>query len=264
MAIAAEPSEGSVDADAPEYSIEELAELTGVPTRTIRYYQSKGTLVAPERRGRVAVYTGTHVERLRVIAELQSRGLRLDAIRDVLALASDGETTLQDWLGVGERLQSSWTDDRPAVLTHAELEERIGPGRPAFITDALRFGLIRREGNALPATYLVYSLNLFDIALRLERAGIDLTIASGAEGILRKRIGKAADDLVEWFTGNLGKGVAGSGDANAVADAFEVMQPLAVEAAQLIFAQEMERALRTFVEKGGMVGQARKAAKSKG
>ncbi|MDP6080909.1 MAG: AMP-binding protein, partial [Arenicellales bacterium] len=47
-----------------EYTIDELAAETQVPSRTIRFYQSKKALPAPERRGRKAVYTAEHAERL--------------------------------------------------------------------------------------------------------------------------------------------------------------------------------------------------------
>ena len=71
------------DADV-QYTIDELASESGVPSRTIRFYQSKGTLPPPKRRGRVAYYSAGHLDRLHVISELQDRGLRLDAIRDAL------------------------------------------------------------------------------------------------------------------------------------------------------------------------------------
>ena len=83
---AAETAETTAEegGDGDVYTIDELAGLTGVPSRTIRFYQSKGTLPSPQRKGRVALYGPEHVDRLKLIAELQDRGLRLDAIRDVL------------------------------------------------------------------------------------------------------------------------------------------------------------------------------------
>lgn len=262
------PDQGG-DGEAPpegsgvEYTIDELAAVTGVPSRTIRFYQSKGTLPAPERRGRVAVYGQEHVERLGVIAELQDRGLRLDAIREVLEVVASGGDSLQSWLGVGDRLQAPWSDDRPTVWSHEELAAKVG-NRPSFIAEAERVGVIERRSNSRPPAWLILSPRLLDIALRLDEAGVDLTTAVGAERILRKRIGKAADELVGWFSEQLGHGFAGGGDADSVAQAFEVLRTLGVEATQLVFAQEMERSLRAFVEKGGMVSSVKKAGKAKG
>ena len=251
------------DADGVEYPIDALAAVTGVPSRTIRYYQSKGTLPAPERRGRVAVYGPEHEERLEVIAELQQRGLRLDAIREVFDVVASGGDSLQSWLGVGDRLQAPWSDDRPQVWSHDELTAKVGPHRPTFITEAVRIGIIERRSNARPPAYLVNSPRLFDIALRLDEAGVDLETAVGAERILRRRIGKAADELVSWFSEAVGQGFGGSAEPDSIAEAFDVLRALGVEATQLIFAQEMERSLRDFVEKGGMVSSVKKAGKKK-
>jgi len=52
-------------------TIDELAAASRVPSRTIRFYQSRGALMAPEIRGRVAFYGKQHVERLKLIAQLQ-------------------------------------------------------------------------------------------------------------------------------------------------------------------------------------------------
>src|SRR5690606_19593317 len=41
-------------------TIDELAAQTGVPTRTIRFYQARGALMRPEIRGRVAYYGDAH------------------------------------------------------------------------------------------------------------------------------------------------------------------------------------------------------------
>ena len=68
--------------DEATYTIDQLAALTGVPSRTIRFYQSKGALPAPVRRGRKAYYGSSHVERLELIARLQDRGLQIRAIRN--------------------------------------------------------------------------------------------------------------------------------------------------------------------------------------
>lgn len=253
-----ETARGPDEDEAPEYSIDELAAVTGVPSRTIRFYQSKRLLQPPERRGRVAVYGEYHADRLRTISELQERGLRLDAIRDVLEQVSEGGDSLQAWLGVGDRLQSAWTDDRPIVVSRDELLAKVGEHRPGMLAELDRVGLARRQGNSRPATYLVRSPGLLDLAMRLERAGVDLDTAQGAEAILRNRIAKASSELVGYFGQKLGKGFGDASDAPSVADSFEAVRPLSVEAVQLIFAQEMERSLRSFVESGGVVAGVRR------
>ena len=62
------------------YTIEELAEKTGFPRRTIRYYVQEGLLDPPSGRGRGGFYYDSHLGRLLFIKGLQEKGLRLSAI----------------------------------------------------------------------------------------------------------------------------------------------------------------------------------------
>jgi DNA-binding transcriptional MerR regulator len=239
--------------DEPVYTIDELAGLTGVPSRTIRFYQSKGTLTSPRRQGRVALYGQEHVDRLKLIAELQDRGLRLDAIRDVLSEVAGGGDSLQNWLGVGERLQIPWNDERPVVLTAAELKKRFQVSRPGQLADLERTGMIRREGNSLPASYVVPSPGLLDIGVRLERAGVDVDTAIGAAELMRQAMRSLSDDLVSYFADRAGKGFGLAGRPEDVVTAYDAIRPIGVDALRIIFAQEIERSLREFVESGRAV-----------
>lgn len=65
-------------------TLSELAAETGLPERTIRYYIARGLLEGPVRGGRGAAYTGAHVERLKEIQRLQSKGLMLAEISRIL------------------------------------------------------------------------------------------------------------------------------------------------------------------------------------
>ena len=66
--------------DETEYSLGELAERSGLPERTIRYYIARGVLAEPARRGRGAYYTGEHLQRLKSIMQSQKQGLTLTEI----------------------------------------------------------------------------------------------------------------------------------------------------------------------------------------
>jgi DNA-binding transcriptional MerR regulator len=67
------------------YRVEELAAMAEVSVDTVRYYQARDLLPAPERVGRVAWYDESHVDRLATIRRLQGRGLSLAVIRRLLA-----------------------------------------------------------------------------------------------------------------------------------------------------------------------------------
>jgi DNA-binding transcriptional MerR regulator len=68
------------DARNERRTLAELAEVSGVPARTIRYYIARGLLPPPLVGGRGACYAGEHLERLARIQALQSQGLTLAQI----------------------------------------------------------------------------------------------------------------------------------------------------------------------------------------
>jgi DNA-binding transcriptional MerR regulator len=67
--------------------IGELAERTGIPASTIRYYEKEGLLPKAQRGANgYRVYQASTLERLELIQLGQNLGLSLDAIRTVSAL----------------------------------------------------------------------------------------------------------------------------------------------------------------------------------
>lgn len=67
-----------------EYEVADLASAAGVSVDTVRFYQTGGLLPLPGRAGRKAVYTEEHLERLRLIRSMATKGLSLKAIRLLL------------------------------------------------------------------------------------------------------------------------------------------------------------------------------------
>ena len=67
-----------------ELSIGELADAAGLSRRAVRFYVQQKLLPTPLGRGRGRHYDGSHLDRLRRIAELQAAGHSLDAIRRIL------------------------------------------------------------------------------------------------------------------------------------------------------------------------------------
>jgi len=63
-----------------EKTLAELADATGIPARTIRFYISRGLLDGPAKAGRGALYTSAHQERLEKIKALQAAGRHLSEI----------------------------------------------------------------------------------------------------------------------------------------------------------------------------------------
>lgn len=245
------------DGETPGYTIDELAAATRVPSRTIRFYQARGALMPPEIRGRVAYYGEPHVERLKLIAQLQDRGLRIDAISDLMKRIDKGELDLAEWLGVEAEMQAPWAHDQPRTVTEAELYELAGDKRPGLLAELMRANMVERRGDV----YLVTSPALLAIGLRLEAAGVELEIATGASDILRKHVARAVVELVEYFVERAKHGRLDMRDPGKL---FEALRTAAVESVPLLFAREMERALRKLLASGKLASvsaQARKAKK---
>jgi DNA-binding transcriptional MerR regulator len=79
-----------VPTDAP-YSISDLAGLTGLSVRTIRYYLAQGLIPASGESGPGAHYGEGHLGRLRLVRRLQQQHLPLAEIRTRLASLSDDD-----------------------------------------------------------------------------------------------------------------------------------------------------------------------------
>jgi DNA-binding transcriptional MerR regulator len=235
----------TAEAGDTQYTIDDLASVARVPSRTIRFYQSRGALMPPEIRGRVAYYGPAHVERLKLIAQLQDRGLRIDAIGDLLAAIDRGEMDLAEWLGVEQQVQAPWANDQPRTVTEAELYELTGSRRPGLLADLVRTRLVERHGDV----YLVRSPALLGIAMKLEAAGIDLETAQMASALVRKHLGRLSEDVVSLFMKRASDGEIAARDLGNV---FESLRPLGTEAVRVIFGRAMERELRRLYESGKM------------
>jgi DNA-binding transcriptional MerR regulator len=217
------------------YTIDELAAVTAIPSRTIRFYQSSGVLPKPDRRGRIAYYSARHIERLELIGKLQDRGLRVRAIKDLLERIDSGEIGLQEWLGFEAQLSSAWVDDAPKLVRRAELDELLGERRPGFIAELGRAGILELRADE---TYLIPSPGLLRAVTQLDDAGIGVDVATGASAILQRHLANAARELATYF------------GEHAVLDALGELRAVGPETARLIFAREMEQVLRKMVETG--------------
>ena len=66
------------------YTFEELCALSGLSTRTLRYYIQIGLVDKPIGQTRAAHYLSSHLEKIFRIKQLSESGISLERIRDVL------------------------------------------------------------------------------------------------------------------------------------------------------------------------------------
>ncbi len=73
-------------------TLAELADESGIPARTIRFYIARGLLNGPVKAGRGAVYTAGHLARLEKIKQLQADGRMLAEIARELSDSPPSES----------------------------------------------------------------------------------------------------------------------------------------------------------------------------
>jgi DNA-binding transcriptional MerR regulator len=231
--------------DEGNYTIDQLAAHTGVPSRTIRFYQSKGALPAPIRRGRKAYYGPAHAERLDLIARLQDRGLQIRAIRNLLEQLDCGKASLEDWLGFEAELRTPWSEDMPQLLSEGEIQARLEGRPPGLLAALVKAGLLEREANQ----YLARSPALLKMVLTLEANGIDVETAHEATGILARHLSKAANEVSLHFQEHMHDRMR-DGGPDGSGELLNALKPIALEAASVIFAQEIQHALARLLHEG--------------
>jgi DNA-binding transcriptional MerR regulator len=132
------------------YSIDELASLTELPRRTVRYYIQHGLVDRPIGEKRAAHYTVTHLEQLLNIRKWQNAGVSLDRIKEILT--AKGVCDLPPPRPRGPGTVEVWSH---LVVTDG-IEVTLEPGRSGMSPDEVRrffrgvtalYEQIKKEGN---------------------------------------------------------------------------------------------------------------------
>ena len=72
------------------HTLEDLARLTEMPVRTIRYYIQEGLVARPLGEKRAAYYAARRLEQILTIRKWQAAGLSLERIRELLSEPEEG------------------------------------------------------------------------------------------------------------------------------------------------------------------------------
>lgn len=226
----------------PRYSRAQIADLSGVPARTIRYYHSLGVLPKPGRAGKEAVYGDEHLDRLRDIAAMQARGLRLDAIREVLA----AEVVSTDWRAVFDPRQPQsespviMSDEQIVVISDDDLTELLGDRRAEIFDDLLAAQYIEPVGDG----WQVPDLPMLKGALILYDVGTDITLAGALRKLIRAHMAELADDIARTFRDAAATSYGGEGIGTDLMRFRDRFRAAAWEVGGATLADEIERAVR--------------------
>jgi DNA-binding transcriptional MerR regulator len=225
---------------AGEYSLAELSAIAGVPSRTIRYYQSNGLLPKPGRRGNQAVYGDTHLTRLRSIAELQAKGLRLRTIRTMLEGPSQPGTDVVDLLGP-DLVGSAWLRTSAGTLDEGELADLLGDAYPEQVSALVKAGYLERRTDA-DGRGIWYASSLPQLrgALEMLKLGTDIELSGWSAQLMRERFRELCEEFaVKWITesGNLYAGEATQVEFEAN---LEAIRSVVWQSAAHVIAEEIE------------------------
>ena len=104
--------------------IQEFAQLTGMSSKTIRYYESIGILPSPQRTANgYRDYNEQDVERARFVAGMRSLDLSLDEIQELLAMRDRREAPCRTLLDLMEQ-KANQIDERIRLLQQMEVDLR--------------------------------------------------------------------------------------------------------------------------------------------
>ena len=185
-------------------TVDELAARAGLPSSTIRMYQTKGVLHPPRRQGRVAHYDDTHLERLTLVARLQSRGFSLPAIAELVAAREKG-ASVAAVLGVGD---AEGPDDWVRIRVR-DISRLVPTGslRPRLLRRAMQLGLVRwRHGWPHCRRWAL------DAGNRLTGLGLPSDDVLDKFTVLREETNKVAAEFVEIFERRLWPTLTGDED----------------------------------------------------
>ena len=265
---------GVVEGDqqgAGEYTIDHLAQASGVTVRNIRAHQSRGLLPPPEVRGRTGFYTEEHLDRLRLVAEMQADGFNLNSIKRILGHLPEGSAG--QVLGFERSLRQPWADEHPEVATAASLAELAGPGRDdSLFKKAIKLRLIVPLGED---RYEVPSPTLLAVGPELQRLGVDLATRLAVLEKIEKHTEGVSEAFIDLFLEYIWKPFHEAGrpddDWPRVHDALQRLRPMATQVLLAAFGQSMshgvdaafgralEEAVKTPSRRRGQPGEERTA-----
>jgi DNA-binding transcriptional MerR regulator len=240
-------------------TIDELAHDVGVSSRNIRYYQTRGLLPPPKVEGRTGYYERSHVERLKLIQELQAEGLNLQAIGWLLG-GSAGVSS-EEVRRLKRAVLDGWASQKPFEVDAEALARGLDvPGLDTqpdpdddLVKRAADLGLI--EPTEDPERWRVLLPGALAAGTELRELGAGLGRLLDVLEVMRDSATRVAEEFVAVFD----EAVLEPWDTRGrpddewpdIREAVERMRPLAGEAVIAVFGQVMAEAVANKVQDSG-------------
>ena len=169
------------------HTIDELAHVAGMPSRTIRFYNTQGLLPPPIMRGRVAYYDDEHVMVLHIIKDLkEQQNLPLETIKHMLEIrAKYGEMQMN--LALKERLQRSLSAGQEVQLSKEAFIQQTGVSEKRIdeLTNQDLLFPVQTEKGPVYSSDDILLLELYE---RLEQLGLPIALPSLVRFQLRQLV----------------------------------------------------------------------------
>jgi len=185
-------------------------------------------------------YTDVHLERLRQIAELQGRGIKLDAIRDMLHARSVGKAPVVALLGP-EFVSERWLTEASATFTAVELAEFLGEQNLGLVSDLEQHRYLRRVESADGPLWQADDLPLLRGALQLAEIGADVALSAASRDMLRRRTRRMAEDFLRLWAAESGGQYEGEASTEELLLNLARLRAVAWQSAAHVMAQEIDR-----------------------
>ncbi|MFL5846026.1 MAG: MerR family transcriptional regulator [Solirubrobacteraceae bacterium] len=227
--------------ESPELTVEQLAYETGMSVRNIRNHQSRGLLPPPEVRSRIGYYGQPHVERLRLIQEMQAEGFKLTAIQRILG---EQGGAAERFIGLRRAITAPFETEAPEILEAEEVAGRFGGADPRLQAKAVKLGFLVPLGDG---RFEAPSPSLLHAAEQVLELGIAPATALELLAKVRRNSQSTARTFVGLFLDEIWKPFDAAGQPPdqwpQVTEAIERLRPLAAEAQLAIFKQAMSDAV---------------------
>lgn len=212
-----------------ELTVDQLAQLVGLPSSTIRLYRTKGLLPPPQRRGRSAFYGPGHVARVELIGRLQERGFSLAAIAELVQQWEEGRS-LDEILGLEQRIPGAAQVPSELRLAPSELASRF-PSidlTPEVMSQVISMGLVELDDEGM---VVIASPVFLEVGTALVDLGFPIGEVLDEAGTLQAEMVQVAERFAAMFDRHIWRPFTEAGkpgdDLPRVTHVLEQLGPLA-------------------------------------
>jgi DNA-binding transcriptional MerR regulator len=217
-----------------EYRVDELARAAGISVEVLRSYQSKGLVPPPRHTGRVAYYDGTHLDRLKLIRDLKTRGHSLRAIASML---ENGAATARQPIAAAVLASENET------LTLTELADRTRVP-PAMLRSLEASGVLRPYRTGEERRYTPADVQAVRMLLSLVGSGVPMEEFMRVARVQLEAADAVAHGAVELFLRYVREPLLASGLPSKVeADRLVAAFRLTLQAATELISYNFQRTL---------------------